>query len=320
MLAAAGVVLVGAAGGCSPPPAKNAAPGRPISPAGTASSSASSSSASAPSASASSTASSGSSGPTGAAVIGAAYTKTVAAKTARLFFTEHLTTQGGTGAQQNVTVSGAGVTDFPARAFDLTLNLPAGGSVETRDLHNVLYEHVPAAAAKLPGHKPWLKIDLTKLQQRSGVSAGQMPQGNQADPSQLPGYLQGVSDQVHQAGHATIHGVPTTEYDATVDLTKAATKQTATPGAREAIARAEQQPGTHTLPMKLWVDSTGLVHQLAYHLVVHPKPAAGQTGTTPAAVTLDLSMQLYDFGTPVHVTASPAAQTTDLTNRVPATH
>jgi hypothetical protein len=87
----------------------------------------------------------------------------------------------------------------------------------------IIYIKLPAAVGqKLPGGKPWLKIDLAQAGAAAGVPGLGSLTGNPAssDPSQLLQYLRAVSGKITTVGTQQIGGVQTTHYGATVSLDK----------------------------------------------------------------------------------------------------
>ena len=199
-----------------------------------------------------------------------------------------------------------------------------GQSLEMREIGTTIYMHLTGSLAQgLPDGKTWISLDLDKLSEaKLGTSLSSLTQTSQDNPAQMLGYLQAVSQSgLHKAGTATIRGVSTTEYDATVDLKKLAAQQT-TPAAQQAITKLAAQMGTGGYPMKVWIGTDGLVHQMQYSVSEDPATlASAQTGASPAAgeptsIAVTATIQLYDYGTPVAVAAPPAAQTADLTSQI----
>jgi hypothetical protein len=237
-----------------------------------------------------------------------AYTSTVGQKSAKLSLVEHLNVGG-----HALTINGAGAESFADKRFTLTTTV-AGQQIEIRELGQVLYEKLPAAASShLPGGKPWISVNLnTLVQHLTGASLSELEAGQQEDPANTLSYLkQASASGLHRVGTATVRGVPTTEYTATIDLNKVAAAQ---PGAvAKAIKAEEKSLGTSSYPISVWVDAKHLVRQLGYHTTVSPasSPTAGSAASSRATVAATL--QFYDFGTPVTVTAPAASQTSDIT-------
>jgi hypothetical protein len=270
----------------------------------------------------------------------AAYTHTVGQKTAKMSLTETLATSGGSAASPSsagfataaasgaanlsATITANGSVDFTGQAADLTMQIE-GQSLEIREIGSTMYLHLAGSLARgLPAGKSWISVDLNAVSQaKLGASLSSLTQTSQANPAQMLSYLQAASQSgVHKAGTATLRGVPTTEYDATVDLTKLAAMQK-TPAAQQAISKLAAQVGTGGYPMKVWVGQDGLVYQMQFSIDEDPAAAASAAGASPAAgaptaIAVTATIQLYDYGTPVTVTAPPAQQTADLTNQIVA--
>jgi hypothetical protein len=236
--------------------------------------------------------------------VAAAFARTTAASSAKFDLSADVT---GGPAEQPVHVTASGVIDFAHRTSDLTVTLPGGmGSVESRYLAGVLYAKLPASlAGMLPGAKAgtsWVSIDVNALsQQQLGKSLGQLALSAPSDPSQVLSFLRGAGADVKLAGPATVDGIATTRYTATIDLDKAAAQLPAK--ARAGVARFEDEIGTHLLPAQLWIDGQGRLRRM-----------------TITAQHSEITLTLSDFGTPVHVTAPPAGQTTDITALISGGH
>lgn len=256
-----------------------------------------------------------------------AYRAAQAAKTAHFTLSESLGTgtsgaSGPTGAQE---VSGSGELDLSAKSFQMTLHLPTATTLDVLESGGVLYVQVPPAdAAKVPGGRPWVSIDLNKVSEAAaGKSLSQLSQLSAAvggDPTQALSELSAVSDQVTRVGSAPVAGTPATEYRASVDLDKVAAKVGGKAAA--AIHHEEQGLGSHTLPVAVWVGTDGRLRQLQEQV---PLPAGATTGgstgvggggSTSARRTASLTMTLSDFGTPVDVTPPPSGEVTDVTTQV----
>jgi hypothetical protein len=227
--------------------------------------------------------------------VAAAYARTTAEASAKFNLSADVT---GGPVRQPIHVTASGVIDFAHRTSDLTAQLPGAGTIEVRYLGGVLYAKLPASlAAMLPGGEAgkWISLDLNALsQQQLGTSLQQLAGAAPSDPSEVLGFLRGAGEGVKLAGPSTVDGIATTRYTATIDLDKAGAKLPAK--ARAGIARFEQHLGTHQLPTQLWIDGQGRLRRM-----------------TISAHQSEITLTLSRFGTPVHVTAPPASQTTDIT-------
>jgi hypothetical protein len=242
-----------------------------------------------------------------------AYASTIGQKSARLSLSENLNVAG-----HHITATGTGVEDFAGHTLDSTLTV-AGQQIEVRKLGQTLYTRLPSAAASgLPGSKPWVSINLSALlQHATGSSLSQLEAGQQDDPASILAYLkQASANGLHRAGTASIRGVQTTKYTATIDLNKVAAAEG---GKLGSVTRSQIKTlGTSTYPMSVWVDAKGLVRQLSAQLSASPTTPSmpGSGSSSSVHVNVGATIQFYDFGTPVSVSAPPASQTNDITKVV----
>jgi hypothetical protein len=233
---------------------------------------------------------------------------TVKAKTAKLLFATSVTNGGKT-----LHMNGLGSADFENQQASMTFNvgdllrgsgLPASPgeqwTIITQGL--VMYMHAPTLAQQLPGGKEWLKVDVEKLAKSRNVDLGQFRQLTQNDPTQMLAYLRATSGKVEKVGTETIRGVETTHYRAQVDLDKVAAQAPANlrKTFRASIQSLKQSLGRSTVPVDVWIDQDDLVRRLTEHLDVK---GSGK---------IDFSVDFYDFGAPVSISAPPASQTLDL--------
>lgn len=220
------------------------------------------------------------------------------------------------GSPQASTITGQGQTDFSAKAFTATVNLPIGGTLKVLLVHGIEYIQIPGPArSRLPGNSKWLSVNLNKVSQaKLGESFGQFSSASTSDPSQALSQLAAVSSGVTKVGTATVAGVPTTEYRANVNLSKLAARVQSTQGAKaaQAIRREISELGRTTVPVQMWIDAHHLVRQIRYQV---PIPRPGTTGTGGQG-TVESTITFTHFGAPVRLSVPPASQTTDITGIV----
>lgn len=215
-----------------------------------------------------------------------------------------------------MSVTGSGQTDFATRAYKLSINSPAGGSITALQTGGMEYVQVPAAErSQIPGHKPWVSINLNQVSQaKLGASMSQLSSVSSGNPAQALSQLSAVSGTVTRTGSATVDGVKTTVYRAKVNLDKVAAQAQAKAGAKaaQAIRHEEQALGTSILPIQVSIDGQHLIRQIHFQT---PIPATGNgasTGKGTATATITFSR----YGGPVQVSPPPASQTTDITSEV----
>jgi hypothetical protein len=249
----------------------------------------------------------------------AAYQATTDAKTATFQLGAAIQPASAGGSSQRTTITGRGQADFATKAFTLNINAPSGGVIKILLAHGTEYLQVPAAArSQIPGHKAWVSINLNKVSQaKLGASFSQVASVGNENPAQALSQLLAVSSGVAKAGHATVAGVPTTEYRAHVSLDKVAARAQAKEGAKAAQAIRQQIKalGTATVPVDVWIDSHHLVRQIRYQTPI-PAAGTGGTGAPSGSGKAILTMTFTSFGTPVQLTPPPASQTTDITGQV----
>lgn len=228
----------------------------------------------------------------GPAVLSTAYSRAVAAKSAKLNLNVSVSSAGKT-----TVVTGAGAFDWARRLGQMTVQ-PAGQPTSLTEVLDGadLYIQVPGPAAAQLG-KPWLKIDVS----------GMANSGAYNDPAQTLAVLESSSGGLANLGPQVIGGIPTTHYRAQVDPSRAAAN--APPAAKRLLAQLPALTGGSTFPVEVWVDGQGRPRQISYTITLQRPPA----GSPPAAAqafpeTTVMTMGLSGYGTPVNVTVPPPDQ------------
>jgi hypothetical protein len=247
--------------------------------------------------------------------IASAATKTTQVKSYRVSTT---TTMKLPSTSQAVTFRGNGAYAPVAKRGRLELDLselnqvlgPSGspynfGHVQLIMDGSDMYMRIPFLKQVAPSLKPWVKINLDRAAQASGLDFSSFLQfGQGGDPTQTLRFLLGVG-KVKKVGSDDVRGVNTTHYEATVDLRKVAEKAPASDRAtlRHEMQRVISLTGEKTLPVDIWVDAHGLVRRESYH-----EKLAIQSSSTEVAASMDL----YDFGAPVAAPVPAKSLVTDL--------
>lgn len=199
--------------------------------------------------------------------------------------------------------SGGGYFDLTSRRGDLTLTIPGQGAIREVFVWPVVYLQLPPAARKsLPAGKSWARLDVEKAAKSQGIDLSSL--SNSGDPTQGLSQLRGA-DQITEVGHDVVRGTPTTHYHAIIDLRRAAAK--APPAQRAAaertIGRLVQITGHSKVPVDVWLDGQHRIRRERFAL-----PTGG--------LSVEMTMDLYDFGAQQTVTPPPASQTVDITGKV----
>jgi hypothetical protein len=252
-------------------------------------------------------ASTGSTGPKPGVELAASATRTSHAKSARIAMRMRMTVpSSGT----PLTATATGVVGFRDRSVDLGLHMaiPGAGTIRMREIMvwPVIYMRSPLFTAALHG-KQWMKLDMAKLERANGVDLNALTSTGSNDPTEMLQTLENESDSLQNLGGATVRGVPTVHYRAVIDLAKAA--QNAPAAVRDAVkksdARLIEMLGTDKMPMDVWIGQDKLVRRIAYRMAI---PVAATGGT----MDMDVRLDIFDFGVPVHVAAPPAGQVAEL--------
>ena len=193
--------------------------------------------------------------------------------------------------------------------------LPDG--LEMRVVNHVVYMKLPASIGGLfggsgGGGDQWLSINA------AAALGGSSPFSNlgQSDPTQVLSALERVSNDVKEVGTATVRGVQTKHYTATIDFAKAidnAKLPKALRGkAKGLFGSAAAMPA---VPVDVYLDSDGRLRRMTIDIDLGSFAAgvSGASGASGAALpTISMTLDLYDFGTPVNVQAPPANEIVQL--------
>jgi hypothetical protein len=171
----------------------------------------------------------------------------------------------------------------------------------------IVYVKLPdALAKKIPGGKPWMKIDLDKAAAAAGIPGLSSLTGNPAssDPSQMLQYLRAVSGTITKVGSEQVGGVQTTHYKATISLDKVpdAVPAAQRRGAQQAIASLENLTHLHSLPVDVWIDDHNLVRQMQMSFA---SSSGGQN------VNTQMTIGIPEYGPQQPPTVPPDSQATD---------
>jgi len=190
--------------------------------------------------------------------------------------------------------------DFPPAASATVGSNPTMDMVVQSKHGLVMYMRSPLFGRAIPGAKPWLKMDLTKMAALKGVDLSSLQQLNQADPAQSLRYLTG-SAKSRELGYDRVRGVFTKHYALTIDLERLA-KGNKRLGA--ALKQLRSFMGT-TLPGEAWIDDRGLLRKLTMNFTLARTP--------DGPVRMSFSEELYDFGAAVQVQMPPPSLVIDAT-------
>jgi hypothetical protein len=248
--------------------------------------------------------SAGCGGATGSALsldpVAAAATKTQQAGGARVRFAIHFA-----GANRSAAITGAGTIDGESSKLTFeaapgsALSQLGGGSMQVISLQQngdyVLYLQLGALASQLPGGKHWVELDVSKLGKSAGVDLGKLLSGSQIQPGDLLSMLEAEGAKIRNLGSATVDGAATTRYHVTIDTAKALESNGLSSPLLAGAAAA-----VPTVPVDAWIGKDGLLRRIK----IAAATAQGRFGMT---------MDLYDYGANVNVSAPPSSDVFDAT-------
>lgn len=221
--------------------------------------------------------------------------------------------EGSAALGGDIVGAGSGTFNLPKRAGKLTLNLTLPGSLSSAGTLSVqeiikgqkVYVKLPSqVAAKLPGGKPWIEIDLNQLGHAAGIQnlTSLFGGSGSTNPGQFLQYLRATSTAgVKKLGTGRVDGVKATQYRASIDLLKAPASAPAAERAslRQAVSSLEKLTGLRTIPVDVWVDSQHLVRRVTMAYTI---TASGQT------VHSQLRLDFLSYGSQPVPAAPPSSQ------------
>jgi len=207
--------------------------------------------------------------------------------------TTHAT--GNVRLRPDVALSG---TVHKASFGGFTLN----SSVPVVLLNNTLYAKIPSQFSQFSsftGGKDWVKVDLSKAGQKSGMDAASTLQeaANVIDPGSLTKTFTASKD-VAKVGDEDVNGTKTTHYKGTVTVKDALATLDA--GTQTKLKNFYDKAGNKPIAFQLWADGQGLARKV----VVSAASANGETST--------LTVVYSSFNKSVTVKAPPADQVGNL--------
>jgi hypothetical protein len=163
----------------------------------------------------------------------------------------------------------------------------------------VIYLNLGALASQIPGGKPWLKLDLSKLGKSEGLDLNELLSGSQLQPTDLLSMLKAEGATVRKVGPAKVGGIAATRYHVKVDVAKALKARGLTNPMLAGVAAAMP-----TVPEDVWIGKDGLVHRIKLSLGLQ---------RNGKQMRMSMAMDLYDYGAHITIAAPPAGDVFDAT-------
>jgi hypothetical protein len=205
---------------------------------------------------------------------------------------EHVRIAGTVTAANGTRIVMTGTGDFQNSPQLGALNMTIATASKTITITEVLkdwtiYMSSPLFSGQLPGGKTWMSLDLQKAGKALGVDFSTL--GGQTPASTLQQLK--AAGNVVRVGAATIDGVATTQYRATIDISKL-------PNGKKLL----QLTQVSYEPVQVYVDKAGLLRRI--HIAY----------TSSASGTADMTMDYSNYGEAVSAVVPDASQTYDMTD------
>jgi hypothetical protein len=223
-----------------------------------------------------------------------------------------------------IAVNAKGSIDQRQRSGEMTMDLSGipglsalagGGTTAVQMIFKfpVIYMHMPFLAGKLPDGKTWMKLDIAKAAKAAGIDTSQLGSLNQTDPTQFLDYLRGSTGKVTTVGRESLHGVPTTRYRATLQLSKILDHLH---GSQRTAAKAtlEKLGSAGAIPVEVWVDGQGRLRRMEM-TIASSGPASSLTTTSPSngsvGVAGTVTFDITSYGPVPPITPPPSSEVFD---------
>lgn len=191
----------------------------------------------------------------------------------------------------------------------MLMEMPLVGEMEMVQDGDTVYMKSSMLTGLMGSDKEWVKLDATDMGD-SGMG-GSLSGSN--DPTAMFEALRGVSSGIETVGTETIDGVETTHYRATIDLQKAIA---AAPEDQQAEMKASlSELGMAEMPVDVWVDGDGLARRMTLSFDFAAMSGMGSDPETEKmfkGASMEMSMDMYDYGQPVNIQIPPANQVADM--------
>ncbi len=190
---------------------------------------------------------------------------------------------------------------FSAKLDELSRNgtTVPGAQGQAIYTNNVLYAKVPQLAQFVSGGKPWVKIDVNQVAQRTGFDVQSLvSQVQKVDPAEQTKMFTGSKD-ARRVGTETVDGVKTTHYAGTVTVDDALKRLDAQ--SREKVQKwLPQDRANSKINFDLWTDGSNLPRKL----VSKATGTKGESGT--------VTVLYSDYGKSFEVNTPPSDQVGEL--------
>lgn len=218
-----------------------------------------------------------------------------------------------TAAGEDLSFSGEADVDNEHQRIDMTMDMGIlGGEMQMLVDGGVVYMRSPMFQ---DAGTTWVSMDPAKMDPAAAAQFGGFGAGTM-DPSAYVGLFAGVFD-VKASGAQEIDGVATTHYVGTIDLKKVlegfsdVVGEHADAATRKQLKMAVEQFRSigidQTIPFEIWIDGEGLPRRQRITMDF------GELVPGAEEASMEMTVDLSDFGEPVHITIPDPSEVTDMT-------
>lgn len=210
----------------------------------------------------------------------------------------------------NMAISASGVEDVSTKAADITMTMPLVGKMEMRLVDGETYAKLDGDGTSgiMNTNGKWIKVDDQETADSLGTDTS-------FDADEMLKMLKGTSSSgVTDRGSATVRGVQTTHYSAQLDIAKLAAIE-GNSFEDSDVQSMMKDTGMSSLPIDLYIDAQGRVRRFGMSMTMKDTPSAAPSSSddsdVPMSGTFSMTMDFFNFGTPVNIAAPPASEITD---------
>jgi hypothetical protein len=228
-------------------------------------------------------------------------------------------TMTGTGAfntspqqgEMSMNISIPGIASLGSQAASLS-QLPLTLVIDNKTIYAKLPSALSSKFSTFTGGKSWVSINLAQFAASSKVPGlSNLLSGQGSSPMNPAASLQQLkaasANGITKVGTATVNGVSTTEYKASLDLSKLSSTLPAAQRKvlKQQLAIASKQMGLTQIPFEVYIDSANLIRRLTMDI------SYSVNGTK---VPASLQMDFLAYGAQPAPTVPAASDTDDLTS------
>jgi hypothetical protein len=235
----------------------------------------------------------------------AAYTKTSDERSMQFVLEGKFSSTG-----MSMAINASGVEDVSTKAADITMTMPIVGKMEMRLVDGVAYAKLDGdgTGGILNTDGKWIKVDDQEMADSLGADSS-------FDADEMLQLLKGTSSSgVTDKGSATVRGVQTTHYAAQLDIAKLAAIEGDSFEDSD-VQSMMKETGMSSLPIDLYIDAQGRVRRLGMSMTMKDTPSASPSSSEeddfPMSGTFSMTVDFFNFGLPVHITAPAPSEITD---------